>query len=175
MTIGPAPMIRIEEMSVRLGILLVHHLAFPAVVVAAELIRPRLHLLRVGFEAILVDRNRGLEHDALAICGGLYLIARLGRDSSQSFKIATIEEEQRMARGLPVVTAIGQRRTDLFIVNAHAEGPVWNATIGTKKGRAFARPPGFAPWAAPGARALFRPFQPGREGELWVGASVKSG
>src|SRR5258705_10766978 len=73
MTIGPAPMIRIEEMSVRLGILLVHHLAFPAVVVATELIRPRLHLLRVGFEAVLVDRNRGLEHDALAICGGAVL------------------------------------------------------------------------------------------------------
>src|SRR5436305_5741174 len=116
-------MIRIEEMSVRLGILLVHYLAFPAIVFAAELIRPSLHLLRVGLEAVLVDRNRGLEHDAVTICAGPYLIARLGGDSSHSIDVATIEEEQRMARGLSVVTAIGQRRTDLFIENAHAEGP----------------------------------------------------
>src|SRR5262245_64561715 len=120
MTIGPAPMIRIEEMSVRLGMLLSHHLAFPPVILAAELIRPRLHLLRVACEIFLVDCDRGFEHDAVTIYGVPHLITGLGRGCSQSFEVATIEEELCVARCLPVVAEVGQFSTDLFIEIAHA-------------------------------------------------------
>src|SRR5262245_8930673 len=123
MTIGPAPMIRIEEMSVRLGILLFHYLAFPSVVFAVELIRPRLHLLRVGCETFLVDCDRGFEHDAVTIYGVAHLVSGLGRGCSQSFEVAAIEVEQRVARCLPAVTLISQDGTDLLILIeiAHAQ------------------------------------------------------
>src|SRR5262245_26700106 len=43
-----------------------------------------------------------------------------------------------------------------------------------KKG-ALLRVPWGSRLGASGARALFRPFRPGREGELWLRVSVKAG
>src|SRR5215467_6807112 len=173
MTIGPAPMIRIEEMSVRLGMLLVHQFAFPAVIFAAEFIRPRAHLLHARRETLLVNGNRGLEHKAIVVDCGPNLVASPNCGGGQLIEIAVIEVKQRVAWSLPAVPPVCQCRTDLFIAElAHTEGssiadppPTLGRGTGgrTKKGRALARPPG-SRLESPRRAALFRLFRSGREG-----------
>src|SRR6266545_1612972 len=115
MTIGPAPMIRIEDMSVRLGILLVHHLAFPAVVVAAELIRPRLHLLRLCLEPLRIDAYRYFEHEAILRDSWTNLVACADRYLTKLVDATAVEIEQRVAGYLAIVAMLRQYSANLGV------------------------------------------------------------
>src|SRR6059058_874978 len=113
MTIGPAPMIRIDEMSVRLGILLFHHRAFPAVVVAVEFITPCLHLLRLCLEARCIDGYRRFKHEAILRGSWTNLVASADRYAAKLVDATTVEIEQGMAGYLTIVAVLRQYSANL--------------------------------------------------------------
>src|SRR5262245_58934289 len=160
MTIGPAPMIRIEEMSVRLGILWLHQLAFPAVVVAVEFIAPCLHSLRVCLEALGVDRYRCFEHEAVLRGGWTGLISGVDRRVAELVDATAVEEKQRVARYLAVVAAVRQHLANLGVSDGVGRichrVKVLHSTMGTQKKGALSRVLGLA--GVSRARALFRPL-----------------
>src|SRR5262245_32350928 len=175
MMIGPAPMIRIDLMSVRLGILLdsLHHLAFPSVIFAAELLGPILHSFRMGFEGTLVDGCRCLKHHAVLKDSRTNVVAGVSGRVPERLEVAPIEIEHGMARLAAIVAVRRQHLADLRISivgrSCHHPGGRW----AQKKGALAARP-SVKRRQEPGARALFRPESGGREGDLWTRASAKT-
>src|SRR5437867_11735972 len=115
MTIGPAPMIRIEEMSVRLGILLFHHRALPAVVVAVEFVTPCLHSLRLRLEALRIDGDRCFEHEAVLRGSWTDLVACDDRCAANLVDATTVEIEQGMAGYLAIVAVLRQYSANLGV------------------------------------------------------------
>src|SRR5262245_49993933 len=115
MTIGPAPMIRIDEMSVRFGILLDHQLAFPSVEVAIELLCPSLQPLRVLIEDPLVDGGRPLKHQSRFRDGGVNLGALADSRLAQAFEVAVVEVEQGVSWRLSTVFTLRQQAANLGV------------------------------------------------------------
>src|SRR5438552_19215992 len=106
-------MIRIEEMSVRLGMLMDHQLAFPPIILAAEFLRPSPHSFRMRLEGSIIDGDRSLKHDPITLGRRPDLITCGCGSGAKPIEIATVEVKQSVPRHSPVVSVLCQQDADL--------------------------------------------------------------